>query len=121
MVLTPAILEMALRNRGVLPGVQAFLHHPFFGIFMLLFVGALMASRLPTLSLKAAHINRAYLLPVMAALLLIVAFLVVSFWMTIGIAGLLYLLTVPVSGFAFVRARARYERNEVLTSWTEKR
>lgn len=121
MVLTPAILEMALRNRGVLPGVQAFLHHPFFGILMLLFVGALMASRLPTLSLKAAHINRAYLLPVMAALLLIVAFLVVSFWMTIGIAGLLYLLTVPVSGFAFVRARARYERNEVLTSWTEKR
>ena len=76
-------------------------------MFMLLFVGALMASRLPTISLKSMHISRKNQLPVMAALLLVVALLISNFWMTVGVMGVLYVLTVPVTGIVFLRVRAR--------------
>ena len=70
----------------------------------------LMASRLPTISLKSIHIERAYLLPVMVGLLLLIAFLVSNFWLTIGVVGALYIFTVPVTVMAFIKIRNRYER-----------
>ena len=111
MVLSPAILSLALDAKGSAPSFAAFLQSPWTGVFMLLFVGSLMASRLPTISLKHLHIPRRWLPFVLAALLLLVAFLVSNFWLTIGVAGILYILTVPLTGWAFVRARARYERD----------
>ena len=84
------------------------LQNPWTGVFMLLFVGALMASRLPTISLKHVKIHKPYLLPVMAFLLLLIAFLVTNFWMTIGVVGVLYILTVPVTGMIFLKVRNVY-------------
>ena len=110
MVLSPAVLVLALDAKGTAPALQDALQNPYFGIFMLLFVGSLMASRLPTISLKSAHINKHYLLPVMAGLLLLIAMLVSNFWLTIGVIGLLYICTVPLTGFIFLKARARYEQ-----------
>ncbi len=107
MVLTPAILSLALDAKGQHPALADALQNPYFGMFALLFVGSLMASRLPTISLKSLHISRKYLLLVMALLLLLVAFLISNFWMTIGVVGFLYLLTVPVTGIAFLHVRAR--------------
>jgi len=107
MVLTPAVLALALDAKDKYPALQDALRNPFFGMFMLLFVGALMASRLPTVSLKSLHISRRFLLPVMAALLLVVAFMISNFWMTVGVMGVLYVLTVPVTGLVFLRVRAR--------------
>lgn len=107
MVLTPAILSIALEAKGKYPALADALQNPFFGMFALLFVGALMASRLPTISLKSMHISRRYQLPVMAVLLLVVALLISNFWMTVGVMGFLYLLTVPVTGLVFLRVRAR--------------
>ena len=107
MVLTPAILSIALEAKGKYPALADALQNPYFGMFALLFVGALMASRLPTISLKSVHISRRFQLPVMAALLLVVAFLISNFWMTIGVMGFLYLLTVPVTGLVFLKVRAR--------------
>ena len=109
MVLSPAILSLALDAKGSAPSVAAFLQSPWTGIFMLLFVGALMASRLPTISLKHLHVRKSWLPAVLASLLLLVAFLVSNFWLTIGVVGLLYILTVPVTGLAFLRTRAHYE------------
>jgi len=110
MVLSPAVLVLALDAKGTAPALQDALQNPYFGIFMLLFVGSLMASRLPTISLKSAHINKHYLLPVMAGLLLLIAMLVSNFWLTIGVVGILYICTVPLTGFIFLKARARYEQ-----------
>lgn len=110
MVLSPAILSLALDAKGTAPVLATVLQNPWTGIFMLLFVGTLMASRLPTISLKALHVKRKFLLPVMACLLLLVALLVSNFWMTIGVLGLLYILTVPVTCWLFVRARASWEK-----------
>ena len=115
MVLSPAVLVLALDAKGTAPALKDALQHPYFGIFMLLFVGSLMASRLPTISLKSAHINKHYLLPVMAGLLLLIAMLVSNFWLTIGVIGILYICTVPLTGFIFLKARARYEQQNAPT------
>jgi len=112
MVLTPAILSLALDAKGMSPAFATFLQNPWTGVFMLLFVGTLMASRLPTISLKAVHIPRSYMPFVLAGLLLIVALLVSNFWLTIGVVGIGYICTVPVSGLFFLRARERFERGQ---------
>lgn len=111
MVLSPAVLVIALDAKGTCPAIQQSLQNPYFGMFMLLLVGALMASRLPTISLKSVHISRRYLLPVMAGLLLLIAFLVSNFWLTIGVVGVLYMFTVPLTGLVFLKSKARYERD----------
>jgi len=109
MVLSPAILSLALDAKGTAPVLATALQNPWTGIFMLLFVGTLMASRLPTISLKSLHVKRKFLLPVMACLLMLVALLVSNFWMTIGVLGFLYILTVPATCWLFVRTRAAWE------------
>lgn len=110
MVLSPAILALALGAKGSSPHIANFLQNPYFGMFCLLFVGSLMASRLPTISLKSLHIQRRYMAPVMAGLLLLIALLVSNFWLTLGVVGFLYILTIPLTFFIFVRVRASYER-----------
>ena len=100
MVLTPAIISLALGPKWT--------PSPYLGIFMLLFVGSLMASRLPTISLKHLHVSKRYLPFVLAGLLLLVAFLVSNFWLTIGILGIGYLLTVPLTGILFLKTKAKY-------------
>lgn len=107
LVLTPAVLAQALDAKGRLPCVSSVLQNPWLGMAVLLFVGSLMASRLPTLSLKAVRINRRYQLPVMAGLLMLVACFVANFWMTLGVLGVGYLLTVPVTGRVYLGLRAR--------------
>ena len=112
MVLTPAILSLALDAKGASPAFATFLQNPWTGVTMLLFVGTLMASRLPTISLKSLHVRRRALPFVLAGLLLLVAFLASNFWLTIGVVGVGYIFTVPLSGLAFLRTRARYEREQ---------
>lgn len=116
MVLSPAILSLALDAKGKAPAYAEFFQNPIFGMFMLLFVGALMASRLPTISLKHLHVHRSAVLPLMAGALFVVALLVSNFWMTIGAAGIAYMFTVPVTCAFFVRGRARHERMQSVSS-----
>lgn len=106
MVLTPAMVSLALGLKWSPP--------PYLGIFMLLFVGSLMASRLPTISLKHLHIPKPWLPVVLAGLLLLIAFLASNFWLTLGVMGLGYIVTVPLTGWIFLRVRDRYERNRAL-------
>ena len=103
MVLTPAMIALAL-NLKWSPS-------PYLGIFMLLFVGSLMASRLPTISLKHLHIPKTWMPFVLAGLLLLVALLVANFWLTLGSVGIGYILTVPLTGWIFIRVRVRHERD----------
>ena len=76
MVLTPAVLSLALDAKGMHPALATFLQNPWTGVFTLLFVGSLMASRLPTISLKHLHVTKGAMPLVLAGLLLLVAFLV---------------------------------------------
>ncbi|MGN0847744.1 MAG: CDP-alcohol phosphatidyltransferase family protein [Kiritimatiellia bacterium] len=106
MVLTPVILALTI------PALAPALQHPAFAMFMLLLVGALMASRLPTISLKSVHLTRKYMLPTTAMLILLVAFLFTHFWLTLGVIGAGYILTAPVVGLVFLRVRAKYLREQ---------
>jgi hypothetical protein len=45
---------------------------------------------------------------VMAALLLLISCLFINFWMTLGIVGTLYILTVPITAIAFTKVRSSY-------------
>ena len=107
MVLTPAVLSLALDAKGAHPAFATFLQNPLTGMVTLLFVGSLMASRLPTISLKHLRIPRGAMPFVLAGLLLLIAFLVSNFWLTVGTLGIGYVLTIPVSGVMFLRARNR--------------
>ncbi|MCR5414003.1 MAG: phosphatidylcholine/phosphatidylserine synthase [Kiritimatiellae bacterium] len=109
MVLTPYILLYAF-NAPETSAAYRIMGSPWFGMGMLLFVGTLMASRLPTISLKAIHIPKRAQRPVLAFALLLVASLFIDLWMTLGILGAAYVLTVPLTGLAFLKAKARYER-----------
>ena len=111
MVLTPAMLSLALGAAGKHPAFAMFLQNPWTGVFMLLFIGTLMASRLPTISLKSVHVSRRWLPFVLAALLLLIAFLASDFWVTLGLLGIGYIMTVPLTGWVFLRVRSRYERD----------
>ena len=109
MVLTPYILMHALGVEARWPRVYEVFSHPVFGMAMLLFVGALMASRLPTISLKSMHISKRAQRPVVAVCLFIIGCLFANLWLTLGVIGALYILTVPVTGLVFLRGKARYE------------
>ena len=111
MVLTPVILALAFTAKDTAPLVSSTLQNPWFGMSMLLFIGVLMASRLPTISLKSVHISRAYLLPTTAACLLLIAFLATNFWLTLGVVGAAYIFTVPFVGLIFLKVRAKYLRD----------
>ena len=50
-------------------------------------------------------------LPLFAGLLLLIAFLAADFWLTIGVVGALYILTVPVTCFIFLKVKSRYLKN----------
>lgn len=106
MVLTPAMIALALDLKWS--------PSPYLGIFMLLFIGSLMASRLPTISLKHLHVPKAWLPFVLAGLLLLVALFVSNFWLTLGAVGVGYILTIPLTGWIFLRVRDRYERDHGL-------
>ena len=107
MVLTPAMIALALNSK--------WMPSPYLGIFMLLFVGTLMASRLPTISLKHLHVSKRALPFVLAGLLLLIALFVANFWLTLGVMGVGYVLTIPLSGACFMRSRAKYEATRPIT------
>lgn len=61
----------------------------------LIIVGALMVSRLPTLSMKGRRIAPIWVAPLMALSALFVAALVTNPWLTLSASGTLYILLLP--------------------------
>jgi CDP-diacylglycerol--serine O-phosphatidyltransferase len=109
MVLTPVLLSVALDAKGKFPEFQDAMQSPLFGSATLVFVGALMASRLPTISLKAVRFTSRRQMRIFTAIaLLLIALLVSNIWLTLGIIGLLYIMTVPVTCWLFLRGKRRY-------------
>ncbi len=113
MVLTPYILldsfDKTLGAREMYPEVYGFMSHPYFGMAMLLFVGVLMASRIPTISLKAIRVKKSSQMPVLALGLFIVGCLFFNLWLTLGIIGTIYIVTVPLAALMFLKAKSNYQ------------
>ena len=100
-VMTPAIWQLHTESD--------FLQSPWVGGAMLLLCGILMASRCPTISIKHLRVPAKYMVPVLLTVMLVIGMLVSQFWMTLGLLGILYLLSVPVCGVIFLRMRKRYD------------
>ena len=84
-----------------------------FASIYLVFVGLLMASRIPTWSGKGAGIRvpRSYAIPIIMLLVLYVAMLVSYFWETLTLTIVAYYVSIPFSWQAFSR-RSRRESHQ---------
>lgn len=87
--LLPLILGVALENWAVF--------HPSICASFMVFAGILMISRLPTFSFKSMKIDRRWALPILVMAAIFIAALINSFWETLSLIIILYLLTIPVS------------------------
>lgn len=80
-----------------------FTAHPFFLMGYMAFVGVMMASRFPTLSLKRIRIPRS----LVSFVLVLVAFGLIMFisapWPTLTVVGVLYMISLPAGALSYLR------------------
>ncbi|MEX0924290.1 MAG: phosphatidylcholine/phosphatidylserine synthase [Rhodovibrionaceae bacterium] len=89
LALLPLIFSLQLEEGGFA--------HPVICSLTLIGVSALMVSRLPTYSLKRLRVPGPYILFVLIGIGAVIAFLISTPWMTLGIAGLIYLGSIPLA------------------------
>ena len=71
-----------------------------------------MACRWPTVSAKSLRVPAKRMVPVLLLVMFVIGMLVSQFWLTLGVIGILYFLSVPVSGYLFLRMKRRYESQQ---------
>jgi CDP-diacylglycerol---serine O-phosphatidyltransferase len=91
--------------------------HPLLVGIVLVVVGGLMVSRLPTFSFKKGRISRHLVLPALLIAALTMGVLVSSPWIGLSLLGLIYLALIPFSWLTYRRqaARDRREAADVVT------
>ena len=72
---------------------------------LLVFVAAMMVSRVPTFSIKKIRIEPDWVLPTMLLASVVIVGLVVETWLTLAVIGLIYLLSLPVGVLVARRMR----------------
>ena len=72
---------------------------------LLVFVAAMMVSRVPTFSIKKIRIEPDWVLPTMLLASVVIVGLVVETWLTLAVIGLIYLLSLPVGALVARRMR----------------
>ncbi len=101
LVLTPAIWQLHTD--------AACIQNPWVGCAALFVCGVLMSSRFPTVSAKSLRVPAKYMVPFLLFVMFVIGMLVSQFWLTLGVIGTIYFLSVPLCGFLFLRMRRRYE------------
>ncbi len=104
LVITPVIWQ--LHAGADMPQV------PWLGSLMLLICGVLMACRWPTVSIKSLRVPASRMLPFLLLVMFVIGMLISQFWLTLGVIGILYFMSIPFSGYAFIRMRRRYEAQQ---------
>ena len=87
---------------------STFIQTPWINSLMLFVCGILMACRWPTFSAKSMRIPHRQMIPILLLIMFLIGMLVSQFWLTLSIIGILYLLSVPLCGYIFLRLRQRY-------------
>jgi len=100
LVMTPAIWQLHIESD--------IFQSPWVGGSMLLLCGVLMASRFPTISIKHLRVPAKFMVPVLLSVMLVIGLLVSQFWLTLGIIGICYLLSVPICGIVYMQMKKRY-------------
>ena len=81
--------------------------HPLLVGLVLLVVGGLMVSRLPTFSFKKGRVPRHLVLPSLLGVALVMGVLASSPWIGVSMLGLVYVSLIPFSWFAYRRQVAQ--------------
>ena len=102
-LITPALLWIGTRMQ------HDWLANVWFGSAVLVIFGLLMASRLPTISAKSVRIPRNFVIPATAFVVAVIYCAVTKFWFTFAVIGVCYIIAIPISIAAFVRAKMRFE------------
>jgi len=102
LVLTPIIWQL---HTGA-----ACIQNPWVGCAALFLCGVLMSSRFPTVSAKSLRVPARYMVPFLLFVMFVIGMLVSQYWLTLGVIGAIYFLSVPLCGFIFLRMRHRYEK-----------
>ncbi len=84
------------------------------GCTMLLFCGTMMACRVPTISAKNLRVPAHRMAPFLLTVIFLISLLVSQFWMTLGIIGILYIISIPLCGVWFLRQRKIYESRQAV-------
>lgn len=104
LVITPVIWQL---HTG-----SDLLQTPWVGSVMLLTCGVLMACRCPTISIKSLRVSASRMIPFLLLVMFVIGMLISQFMLTLGVIGILYFLSIPCSGYAFIRMRRRYEAQQ---------
>jgi CDP-diacylglycerol---serine O-phosphatidyltransferase len=87
------------------------IQNPLVGSLMMILLGILMASPLPTFSAKAVHIKIGYMPAFLLVVIFTISMLIAQFWLTLGVIGVIYFSTIPVCLTAFRRFKINYEQS----------
>jgi CDP-diacylglycerol--serine O-phosphatidyltransferase len=107
--LLPLIVDLAI-------GEPTLVKHPFFVSLWVLGIALLMVSRIPTLALTSFHIGQRFRLPVLAVIGIAAGAIVDTPWMAAILIIVAYLLSIPVLYWMRDRLRARTGGLEAIPS-----
>ena len=89
-----------------------FYSNPVLVITYTMVLGVLMASRVPTISIKRIPVKNDYVYLTLLVLGLIIAGLFTKPWITLAIVGITYASTIPMTIFAFVKITLSQDRHQ---------
>lgn len=85
----------------------ALFRHPIFVSCFMVFAGVMMASKVPTLSLKHMHVKKDYASLLAIGVICLITALVTFPWITFSVVGLLYLLSIPACVVFFLKLKKK--------------
>ena len=94
------------------PELEWLLRSNAFCAIMTCLVTFLMVSRIPTISLKKTKVKTSMFVPLMLIVVLFVNFMLTQPWMTLGVIGCLYLISIPLSCLKFLKDKKKYEQKK---------
>lgn len=88
-------------------GADSWMSGPWLNALWVLLVACGMVSRIPTFSAKKVHLPPALMLPALLGVGILAVAITSTPWLTILVAGVLYILTIPIAWFVQRRERER--------------
>jgi CDP-diacylglycerol--serine O-phosphatidyltransferase len=87
-------------------GTSAALPTPITSLWLIL-IGGLMVSRMPTLSLKGLRVKAAWVAPMFAVVVLMLAALINDPWLTLTVVGITYVVSIPLGLYRYSLQKKR--------------
>lgn len=104
-----AIALMPLLITFDFPELECFFKTTTFCSILMLFVGFLMVSRIPTISTKKMKIHASMRVPLLLSVVIFAHFVMTQPWITLGVMVSLYVLTIPLGIYVFLQQKKAFK------------